>query len=73
VLSNGYEHSALGVRKGMPVARIKHAARLGTLRVVSAGRGRSFVYGIRHGRVRTVGVTTLRGNALLKAVRRVGA
>jgi len=71
VLSNGFEHSALGVRKGMPVSRIpRRAKKLGALRVVSAGGARRYVYVVRGGRVRGVGVTTLRGRALLKAVRR---
>ncbi|MCW2968681.1 MAG: hypothetical protein JWM71_2453 [Solirubrobacteraceae bacterium] len=72
IASTGAEHSARGVNVGDAAARVKHASRSGSLLVTSAGGGSSYVYGVRGGKVRFVGVTSLHGAALRAAVHRTG-
>lgn len=73
VLSTGQEHSALGVNVDDAASAIRGAHAVGSsLRVAPAGSGRSFVFGVRGGKVRFVGVTSLAGAALQLAVKRAG-
>jgi hypothetical protein len=53
------KHRAGGIRPAMPASVLRHRARrFASVWVRDAGRGRSFVYGVRRGRVAYVGVAS---------------
>ena len=76
IASTGLEHSALAVNVGDRASLVRGARRLGShLRYVAQGQGthRAYVFGVRGGKVRFTGVTTLGPKALRRAVARLPA